>query len=251
MAGRAGLSVITLRDVCRQYESRGLVRYGVRQAFYLETVFRNVQFSGATVLDVGSGIGLASCLAMTKGALRVVALEPEAEGSASGSIKAARELMGLLGLGECITCLAHTVESFSAGNSKFDVILLHDSINHLDERACLKLLEDGEAHDRYLAIFKGLAALMPARGQLFISDCTPRSIFPLLGLRNPFAPTIEWKKHHVPEVWVSLLEEAGFDSPCVSWTPVTRWYRLGRFLTGNELAAFFTTSHFQLTMRRS
>lgn len=66
----------------------------------------------------------------------------------------------------------------------------------------------------------------------------------LLGIRNPWAPSIEWNKHQPPGVWARLLENAGFRDPRIRWTP---------FGWGSTCAvgAFFRTSHFTVTAVRA
>ena len=52
--------------------------------FYLDYIFDGVPLAGRRVLDIGAGDGVYSFYAAATGAARVVALEPEAEGSSPG-----------------------------------------------------------------------------------------------------------------------------------------------------------------------
>ncbi|HEX6098918.1 MAG TPA: methyltransferase domain-containing protein [Thermoanaerobaculia bacterium] len=239
----------SIDELCRLYAARGLVHHAGRYRFYLDTVFRPIRFEGRRVLDVGSGAGIVSCYAVLKGAAHVVALEPEAAGSTHDAGPKARELFEAMGVASRITMRNETLQTFE-DSEPFDVVVLHNSINHLDERACIALRREEQARAAYRAAFGRLADTTKSGGQLFVSDCSPRNAFPTLGLRNPFAPAIDWTKHQPPREWIELLTAAGFTRPALRWTPVNRLYAAGRWLTGNRLASFFTTSHFSLTMLR-
>lgn len=236
-------------DLCRLYASRGLVHHAGRYRYYLDTIFRAIHFEGRRVLDVGSGTGIVSAYAAIAGASRVVALEPEAAGGTPNANPRARELFDALGVASRITMRDETLQTLE-DPGPFDVVILHNSINHLDERACVSLRRDERARATYREILGRLANVTNSGAQLFVSDCSPHNAFPALGLHNPFARTIEWAKHQPPGEWIELLTEAGFTRPVVRWTPVNRLYAAGRRLTGNRLASFLTTSHFSLTMLR-
>jgi hypothetical protein len=141
-------------------------------------------------------------------------------------------------------------ERHDAGAARFDVLILHDSVNHLNESACTHLHRDPAASKAYLALFDQLAALAAPGATLVLSDCTRRNLFPLLGVRNPFVPSINWDLHQPPELWADLLKEAGFADPWIRWSPVNRLGWIGRQLLANKAAAFFLAGHFCLRMRK-
>lgn len=238
-----------ISELCRLYASEGLIHNAHRVAFYLDTVFERVRFEGARVLDVGSGTGIVSCYAAFKGASQIVALDPEGAGGPHDARRTAAMMFSRLGVESKIESCSETIQAFQAAGV-FDVIVLHNSINHLDEAACIALREKQHAREVYLGMFDRLAKVSRPGAQLFVSDCSPRNVFPEIGRRNPVARTIDWRKHQRPEEWIELLEQAGFDSPALAWTPVTRFYRAGKALTGNRLVSYFTTSHFYFTMTR-
>lgn len=218
--------------------------------FYLEYLFREADPAGKSVLDVGaSGGGRYSFYAACRGATEVVGLrELDAAGSTAGAEAELVQTARRLGLAN-VRFLPGRLQEHGFEAARFDVLLLYASINHLDEGACIRLREDEEARDSYLALLGELARIAAPGAKLIAVDCSPRNLFARFG-RNPFAPTIEWHKHQPPELWVSLLEQVGFTRPKVRWNSVTILRGPGRALLGNRLAAYFLASVFCLTMER-
>ncbi len=227
----------------------GLYSSPGRLRFHMEQLFDGVELEGARVLDVGGGVGLYSFYAALRGASEVVCLEPESEGSSEGMTRTFDVLRERLDLPQ-VQLERVTLQEFEPRGRTFDVILLYNSVNHLDEAACMRLPRDAGARATYRDVFGRLFELAAPGAVLIVCDCARRNAFGSLGLRNPFVPTIEWNKHQQPGVWARLLEEAGFRDPRVRWSSFNRLGRCGARITGNPLAAFFLSSHFCLRMRK-
>ena len=217
--------------------------------FHLKTLFKNIGLKNRRVLDIGGGSGLHSFYAACMGAKEVVCLEPETEGSRSGMGAKFRKLGGILGY-DHVRFEPVTFQAFEPTGKRFDIILLHNSINHLDETACIDLLNSEESKAIYLSMFSNLSSVASSRAKLIVSDCSRYNFFALLGIKNPLAPTIEWHKHQAPEVWVNLLSQVGFVNPRVRWTSFNTLCSLGRVLLGNKLLSYFLRSHFCFTMEK-
>jgi SAM-dependent methyltransferase len=127
-------------------------------------------------------------------------------------------------------------QRLQCGGATFDVVFLHASINHLDEDACVGLRHNRKAEDRYREILRKLAALTRPGGKLIAFDCSSRNLFAHLRLKNPFAPTVEWQKHHPPRLWVRWLEEAGFERPQIRWHSFNTFRSPGRMILANRIA---------------
>lgn len=226
-----------------------LSSYKTNLRFYLDYLFQDVSFVGKSMLDVGGGSGLYSFYGAIMGAKEVICLEPEVEGSTKGVSDKFKQLSAGLSLSN-VSLQPVRFQDFDAGDQTFDIILLHNSINHLDEEACIKLQYDDDARNRYKFIFQKLSKVAAPGAKLIIADCSRYNFFASLGIRNPFAPTIEWHKHQPPEFWSSILLNYGFMNPKVRWTSFSNLRRIGR-LFGNHFASYFLTSHFCLTMDRT
>ena len=217
--------------------------------FHLKTLFQDIVLENRTVLDVGGGSGLHSFYAACMGAREVVCLEPETEGSRSGMGAKFRKLGGILGY-DHVWFEPVTFQTFDPAGRQFDIILLHNSINHLDEIACINLLNDDASKAIYMDIFSKLSSLASSGAKLIVCDCSRYNFFALFRIKNPFAPTIEWHKHQSPEVWVGQLSQVGFVNPRVRWTAFNTLRSPGRILLGNRLLSYFLRSDFRFTMEK-
>lgn len=236
----------------------GLSRSKRYLTFYLNFLFQDIFFAGKPMLDVGGGSGLYSFFAAIMGAKHVVCLEPEMEGGTKGTLKKFKQLSASLSLSN-VSLQPVAFQEFDPGNQTFDIILLHASINHLDEQACIKLQYDDNARKRYELIFQKLSKIAAPGAKLIITDCSRHNFFALLGIRNPFAPTIEWHKHQSPEFWSNMLSGYGFINPKIRWGLDVEAYfssfsglrKIGRLLFGNRFASYFLTSHFLLVLDKT
>ena len=218
--------------------------------FYLDHLFGGVDLTGKTMLDIGAGEGLYSFYAACMGASNVVSLEPEAAGSSTGTVEAFERTASLLGQKQ-VQFVPQPLQDYESSDESFDVLLLHASINHLDEVACTRLHRDPEAQSVYLEIFDRLAALAKPGAKLIAVDCARRNLFADLKVTNPMAPTIEWHKHQSPELWSSLLARVGFANPTIRWSSFNTLRSFGRLVLGNRIAAYCLTSVFCLTMEKT
>lgn len=220
-----------------------------RLARYAAYVFADVPLEGRRMLDIGGGKGVFTLYAAARGACHVICLEPEAAGSRKGMRNAFYRVAGTL---PNATAEMHpwTLQEYQPPTEPFDVILLHNSINHLDEEACIALRRDPAARATYRHLFQRIASMLAPAGDLVLTDGTPHNLWPKLGLRNPFAPTIEWHKHQPPEVWRALAEEVGLRYCCLKWTSPSSLGEVGRTLLGNRLGAFLTLGAFRLHLRK-
>jgi len=216
--------------------------------FYNNYIFDGVPLRDKTVLDVGAGQGFASFHAACCGAKKVVAIEPETAGATEGSSRAMDTIAGKLGLTN-FESQPLTFQQFESAPESFDVILLENSINHLDEEACIRLLDDPQAQATYDGLFEKIARLMRPGGTLVITDCARKNAFAMVGLKSPVAKSIEWHKHQSPATWSKMLERRGFTNPRIRWSTLSTLRGPGRILFGNRVASFFSLSHFCLTMR--
>jgi hypothetical protein len=90
--------------------------------------------------------------------------------------------------------------------------------------------------------------MMNTGGRLILADSSRYNLFPLLGLKAPLAPNIEWHKHQSPGLWQRLLSPLGFVKESLRWYRCYPLRHLG-CLAANRLVNFCLGSNFRLVMR--
>lgn len=218
--------------------------------FYLDYLFGDIDFRGKAMLDIGAGAGIFSCYGSLRGASSVVALEPGGDGSRPSVIREFRSLKEGLGLSN-VQLEECRFQEFDAGTQRFDILLMNNSINHLDEEACINLQDSQRAKDKYEEIFEKIGNLVRPGGVLIAADCSRYNFFTALKIENPFNPGIEWYKHQSPEFWSKMLEDVGFSLMNTRWGCFKQLRKPGRWLLGNRWMAYFLQSHFCLTMTKN
>lgn len=217
-----------------------------RYAAYLDLVFDGVPLAGRSVLDVGGGDGIISFYAASKGASRVVCLEPGADGSSPAIDERYQTFTERVG--GPVVRLNERFQDHDPAGEKYDVVLVHNAINHLDEDACARLPEP-DAEAAYRSIFASLRQLLKPEGHIIVTDCGRRNLWGDLRLHNVFAPTIEWHIHQEPKVWDRLMVGAGFAPGRIRWDAPSKMRKPGQVLFGNRPGSYITNSHFIITCR--
>ena len=212
---------------------------------HLKYIFGSYEFSKKSILDIGGGMGLLSIYAALKGS-KATCLEPEASGSTNGIQKKFNLLSNNLKCKNNLNFIPCTFQDFNHKNNSFDLIVIANAINHLNENACMNLLKRKSSELEYDFIFQKMAKLLKTNGKLIITDCSSSNFFNDLRLKNPLMPSIEWHKHQSPEIWSQLLRQNGFLNPEVTWYSFNSLGKFGRILMNNKFINYMTLSHFRL-----
>jgi SAM-dependent methyltransferase len=236
-------NVDALSHVARLVGYRNLRRYQSRADF----LFRDIPLSGSRVLDVGCGRGTWAVWAALHGAGYVLGLEPESDGSSNGSLKTFHRLIAELDL-ERVEGSSLPVQKLPVPIDPFDLVILYNVINHLNEDAVQRLHKDPAAVNSYKALLGHLRQLLRPGGVLVMADCGRNNFWHKRGWQSPIDPNIEWDKHQDPETWISIFGQAGFRLQDQRWSPFYPFYPLGRLLA-NRLTQHLTASHFVLRFR--
>ena len=205
---------------------------------------------GKTLLEIGGGEGLFSIWALTRGASKVVILEPEADGCTEGVKEKFFKHKRALGIpDEKIIFNSVTFQEYKAKEDFFDIVLSYKSINHLNETACANMTKSEDSWLIYKSYFERVYKLLRPGGYFIISDAGRVNFWNVLGLKSPFSPTIEWEKHQEPKVWKRMATSTGFDFCALTYHKFFPLRGMG-ILCSNSLVAKATTSQFVLTVSK-
>ena len=217
--------------------------------YYLSDIlFKNIDLKDKTVLDIGAGNGVYSFYALIKGAKKLVCIEPEFEGSRSNYISSLKKFRKFINREDDVIISTDTFQNFKS-EMKFDFVLMHYSVNHIDEENCIVLESSNKSQEIYHNYFQKIYNSMTNNGDLIITDTSKYNFFNFFGITNPFVPTIEWQKHQSPYVWSKYLEKVKFSTKKIQWTAPMKLKKF-HFLLNNVVFLYFTTSLFRLHMKK-
>jgi cyclopropane fatty-acyl-phospholipid synthase-like methyltransferase len=214
--------------------------------FKLESLFRGIELKDKKVLDIGGGDGLMSFYMAHIGA-DVCCLEPDSDGSAEVDSSDYHHFEKETGLK--INLYRKTFQEYIT-DDQFDLILIHNAINHLNEQACERLRYDEGAFNLYTDYFKKLNTLLKKDGILIISDCSGKNFWNDIHQKNPFIRNIEWEKHQSPRLWSHIASKADFNKMNLTWSTFNRLGIPGKVILGHAPIAYFLSSHFNLYLTK-
>jgi cyclopropane fatty-acyl-phospholipid synthase-like methyltransferase len=215
-------------------------RYENRARF----LFDGIDLTGARVLDVGCGSGAWAIWAALRGAAEVLGIEPEFDGSTADSLGRFRHIIDRLDLKEKVRATNQSLQELEPEQA-FDVVVMFNVINHLDEDAVETLDRDPAAFQRYVGTLSRLRAHVRDGGWVVVADCARTNLWNQLGLESPFARDIDWSKHQNPAVWARVFQSSGFRVVDLRWSPLQPFLRL----TSNWPVHYITCSHFVLRLQ--
>ena len=228
-----------LAFIGREVGFSSLKRYVLRSQF----VFEGLDLKNARILEIGCGRGAFCLWGALFGAEYVLGIEPELDGSSGGSLDCFLNLITKLDLKnvEAKNC---TLQDLPVTEKKFDIILMYNVINHLDEKNVQILHRDENAKRQYVSLLVEMKKSLSPKGIVIVADCARRNFWNDVGMKFPLDPnpTMEWHKHQNPRVWRSIFKEAGFRLYDFRWSILNP---IGK-LASNFLVQYFSASHFVL-----
>jgi cyclopropane fatty-acyl-phospholipid synthase-like methyltransferase len=202
---------------------------------------------GKRVLEIGCGCGTWAIWAALNGAEKAVGIDPEAFGNSSGDFATFDETIKVLGLSQKVVARACYLHELSSNCGPYDLVMMYNVINHVDEEAVTVLDREPAAASRYIDVLQKLRLRIRPGGWVIVADCARDNFWTRAGVYSPFARhMIDWTKHQNPEIWMHVFQQAGFQHCDLRWSPL---FPFGR-LTSNRVAQYLTYSHFVVRFRR-
>lgn len=229
-------------DFDNMLQECGIPRSKGYHYYFQNYIFRDIDLTNKSILDVGGGNGIASFFATSFGdRCRSLVVDPIDDGSNSLMLDQYSKMNQLF---------ASKVDFFKGYTSeltvheKFDVIIMHNSINHVGENIVSQLAVNEKARSEYKELLKDILKFSNPGTLLIIADCARKNFWGDFNLPNPVAPTIEWILHQQPEVWSDMLAELGCMHSSTQWTARREFKGIGRYLLANRYCSYMLNSHF-------
>jgi len=225
---------IQINDISSLVGYKSPARYVARAKF----VFETLELKDKRVLDVGCGKGGLVAWAALQGAGFALGLEPEEDGVVAGSYATLEKVISTLSL-DTVEISRSTLDAYPF-SERFDIVILYNVINHLNEHAVVDLHSNPHSHNIFLGIARKIRSVTAANGIVILADAARSNLWGDLGVKSPFARTLQWRKHQNPSTWRALFESIGFRTLDLRWS---QHYLLKKW-SSNFLMRYMTSSHF-------
>ena len=221
----------------------GIARPDGYEFYFSNYIYRDIDLDGKKILDIGGGNGIASFHALNSSANCCAwIVDPIVEGSNDLMFKQYNSLKKNYDA-ERINFHRDYIDTLLDPNA-FDIIVMHNTINHIGEDILKDISYNNEAYSEYVSRLKTILDRLSSNGILIVSDCGSRNFFGQIGLKSPFAPTIDWDLHCEPRVWQQMIEDLGFSHIKTQWTARREFGFFGKIFLANRLCSYFLNSHF-------
>ena len=215
--------------------------------YFSRYVFDGIDLSSKNIADVGGGNGIASFYAcVSDPSCNSWVVDPIEEGSNSQMMQQYSAFQNRFSC-ERVRYHRDVIDTLEHPQM-FDILLLHNSINHIVED--LLGLEQTDLTS-FRQRLQSIISRLRVGGVLIVAECGRRNLWGDLGFKSPFSPTIEWKIHKEPEFWREILEPLGVEHLKTTWSARREFGSFGKRFLSNRFAAYVTNSHFVSVYKRA
>lgn len=219
----------------------GLKRSFGYDFYFKKYIFEGFDLSHKKVLDLGGGNGIASFfLSHYSKTCEIFLVDPYKSGS--------NKLMKNQFLNFSSIYKKSNITHYNSLEElpkyiKFDLILLHNSINHIGEDLILNL-DNKDKLNEYMDRLYLVLDKAKVESNIIISDCSNKNFWNDIGVHNFFAPTIQWHLHKEPSFWQNIFYQLGCSHIRTKWTSRREFLSLGKYVFANKFLSYFINSHF-------
>ena len=229
-------------DFDKKLKNSGIKRSFGYSFYFKNYIFEGIDLKNKKLLDVGGGNGIASFFVNDlEKSCECVIVDPLEDGSS--------KLMYLQY--QKMSKIYNKDIKFHKGyadtlpeNEKFDLILMHNSINHIGEDIIADIDNNQKSYMEYLRRVNMILMRAKSGATIIITDCSSKNLWNDLKIKNIFAPTINWKLHKKPIEWQKMLEDLGCEHVVTKWTARRELLLFGKFLFANKLVSYMVNSAF-------
>ena len=221
----------------------GIPRANGYHFYFKNYIFKDIDLKNKKIMDLGGGNGRASFFALSESpSCTSCVVDPLTEGSNNLMLEQFNYIKKKFAE-DRIKFHQDFIDSLLKPEI-FDIVLMHNSINHIGEDIIEKILTNNESYNEYKKRIKPIFDRLTSKGILIVSDCGTFNFLGNLGFKNPIAPTINWKIHCEPNIWQKMIEGFGFRHIRTEWTARREFGNFGRKFLSNRICSYFLNSHF-------
>ena len=237
------LGKIIMKTFDNLLSEAGITRSNGYDFYFSSYIYKDINLDGKKILDIGGGNGLASFHALDNSSnCSAWVVDPIAEGSNELMFEQYESMKKNYDPGR-INFHRDYVDTLLEPNT-FDIIVMHNTINHIGEDILEDINNSSEAYAEYVSRLKTILDRLSSDGTLIVADCGSKNFFGKIGLKSPFAPSIDWHLHCEPGVWRKMIEELGFSHIKTQWTARREFGVFGKIFLANRTCSYFLNSHF-------
>ena len=226
----------------KKLKESGLKRTFGYHFYFKNYIFDKINLKNKKLLDLGGGNGLASFFAYNEEkTCKCTIVDPFADGSHKQMSLQFEKLSNFF---DNAVALHNDYIDTLPENIKFDLILMHNSINHIGEDIISDMDTNKKSQDEYSRRLSQILERANSNAIIIVADCSSDNFWNDLRIKNFFAPTIDWNLHKPPYVWQNLIENFGFKHISTKWTARRELLSFGKILLSNFYASYMINSSF-------
>jgi hypothetical protein len=220
----------------------GLKRTFGYNFYFKNYIFDKIILKNKKLLDLGGGNGVASFFAYnSERSCKCTIVDPYLEGSNKRMSLQNKKLSKIYN--NAVRLHNDYIDTLPE-NYKFDIILMHNSINHIGEDIIGDIDSNKNSQIEYSRRLSKILERANANATLIIADCSSKNFWNDLKIKNFLAPTIDWNLHKPPNVWKNLIENLGFEHISTKWRARRELLSFGKFFLSNVYASYMLNSFF-------
>ena len=170
------LGKIIMKTFDNLLSEAGITRSNGYDFYFSSYIYKDINLDGKKILDIGGGNGLASFHALdNSSSCSAWVVDPIAEGSNELMFEQYESMKKNYDPGR-INFHRDYVDTLLEPNT-FDIIVMHNTINHIGEDILEDINNSSEAYAEYVSRLKTILDRLSSDGTLIVADCGSKNFF--------------------------------------------------------------------------